>query len=319
MAKDLPDLLAELGKNGNGVSFQAGTIAYSDDAWRVYRGGVEQTSVVWLESASPRVGSCLLAIDTPTGQGQSTVYVLGATFNEPHRLQDICTIQTNGAFGRCTILLDNGIEYEEARYMSHYVPATADRAFVIWRGGEAYVTGKFPNGHAVLTIPKPPPMPDLPRSVAYGSSQFPTLQSAVWDSSAGNWSAAKTRDMRLTTTAYGVWTYGNATSTLDAKAEIVSGTITFGKRAQFGSMAEAVTVQLWRAGDIELGATEPSLLDGPFSVVVPKNYKGDQINLPVTLLDALGSGGSLVMKVPSDVTFIDGPANGYINIKWRNL
>lgn len=315
----LPGLLSDIGKNGQGVSLQSGTIIYRDGAWRVFRGGMEQTSVVWLESATPRVGPCLLAIDTPSGnQGQSTVYVLGATFALPFRDQDIAKALTAGSFGKCDVELRNGQIYEGARYMAHYNPSVNDTVFLIWRGGEAYVVGGFPNGHVTINIPKLPALPELPRKIAYGQSNFPASQYNIWDTALGMWSPAKTRDMRITPTAYAVWAYNGMTGTLSDKFQIESGTITFGKRSQFGQLTEDVTVNLYRSDATAFTATEPTLQEGPYPLVIPRDYKGTPLELPLELVKALASGGSITMKSSTALTLTDSPANGFINVKWRN-
>lgn len=316
-AENLASLISDLGKGSSTVQLQSGTCIYRDGFWRISRGGLELDSVIWLESASPRTGPCLLAIDTPAN-GQSTAFVLGFTFSDAFRMKDTATATSNAAFGKCNLLFDNGDSWTDARTMAHYSPATNDRVFLIWKGGEPYVVGGFAFGHSGVNAPKPPALPDLPRAVPYGSSQFPALQYRTWDSLTGTWSATNTRDVRLTTTQYGIWTYGGATKGLSDKSTIESMTFTLGKRVLSGSQGSDVVVSFYRSDAETLGDTLPSQQEGPFNVTIPRAYKGAPIDLPVELATAMKQGGSITLKVTGDLTFVDSPASGYINVKWRN-
>lgn len=313
----LAGLLADLGKS-NSVSLQSGTCAYSDSKWRIYLGGQELTSVVWLESASPRVGPCLLAVDTPTN-GQSMVYVLGFTWPTDTRGIDIATVTSNADTGFCNLVLRDGTEYELARYMSHYTPAINDTVFLIWRGNEPYIVGKFPYGHNTVRVPAPPDLPILPRGAATGTSQFPALMCRVWDSSAAKWVTGKTRDIRLTPTQYAVFVYGGATATLENKGEIDSITIMFGRRPQYARISTEVQVSVYRSDAQTLSSSEPAIQQGPYPITIPGNYDGQPIALPLELAEGLRHGGSITVKSNTPVTFMDGPGTGYINVKWRNI
>lgn len=313
----LAALLANIGK-GNTVTLQSGTAAYSDSKWRIYLGGQELTSVVWLESASPRVGPCLLAVDTP-GSGQSMVYVLGFTWPTDTRGIDIATVTTNGDTGFCNLLLRDGTEFVLARYMSHYIPAINDTVFLIWRGNEPYIIGKFTYGHNTVRVPPPSPQPDLPRGIAYGSSQFPAQMCRIWDTVTHSWSNSNTRDARLTATQYAVFIYGGMTKTLSDKGTVESATIQLGRRPQYADLSTDVTLSIYRSDAQTLSDGEPTVQAGPYLITVPGRYRGEKLDLPLELAQSLALGGSITVKSSTPVTFMDGPANGYLNVKWRNV
>lgn len=312
---DMAGLLAGLGQAST-VELQAGTCIYRDGAWRVSRGGMELESVVWLESASPRTGPCLLALDTPA-RGQTTVYVLGFTFADPFRALDLATASSSTSFGKVNLTLGDGSTYEGARTLAHFSPGTGDLCLILWRGGEPYVIGGFQYGHAGVNVPKPPAIPNLPRGISGGSSEFPVVRNAVWSDLEGMWAKAKSRDTRLDTTTSVVWSYGSNTKSLSDKGEVESVSIILGRRIVTGLSANDVVVDFYRSDAESLTETMPALLDGPFPVTIPKNYQGAPIILPLALGEALKAGGSLTMKPKAPISFADSPAHGYLNIKWK--
>lgn len=313
----LAALLSNIGK-GNTVTLQSGTAAYTDSQWRIYLGGQELTSVIWLESASPRVGPCLLAVDTPP-YGQSIVYVLGFTWPRDTRGIDIATVTTAADTGFCNLLLRDGTEFVLARYMSHYTPVINDTVFLIWRGNEPYIIGKFPFGHNTVRVPPPSPQPDLPRGTAYGTSQFPVQTYRVWDTTTNTWSTNYTRDIRLSATQYAVFIYGGVTKTLADKGTIESATIQLGRRPQFADLSTDITLSIYRSDAQTISDGEPTVQAGPYPITVPGRYRGEPLDLPLELAQGLAEGGSITIKSNTPITFMDGPANGYLNVKWRNV
>lgn len=314
-------LLGEVGRGGGQTRILPGTCVYLDNKWRVYRGGIEVPNVIWLESASPRVGSCLLAVDVGSN-GQSVTFVLGFTFASAYRLQDIGTIMASPSAGWVSVepRSSPGVAIG-ARYFSHYTPATTDTVMLLWKGGEAYVIGKFPNGHAVTpNTPYPPNMPNLPaRTPGSGVSQFPAVGARIWDTTLNGWAAVTTRDLRLTGTQYAVWSYEGGTKGLKDKPSITNITITLGSRMQTKEEPVSMTVNFYRsdATDLRTGG-EPSVIDGPYPVVIPSTYNGGEIALPIGLGSSLKEGGSITMKAPGTIGFFDSPASGYLKVNWKN-
>lgn len=314
----LAGVLAGLGNSAT-VELQAGTCIYRDGAWRVSRGGMELESVVWLESASPRTGSCLLAIDTPS-KGQSVVFVLGFTFSDPFRANDLGTASSATSFGKVNLTLRDGTAYEGARTMAHFSPGIGDLCMLIWKGGEAYVIGGFQYGHNGVSTPKPPAIPELPRGIAGGSSEFaPTTIGRVYSAVALGWAKPKSRDLRLTPTDYATWTYGGNTKGIADKGVVESVTIQLGRRITSGTETTDTVVDFYRTGAQGLTEEAPALLEGPYSVTIPKNYQGAPIDLPLELGEALKLGGSITMKPKAPIAFADSPASGYLNIKWKKI
>lgn len=315
---DIAGILSGLGQTGSATQLLSGT-CYWDGKWRVSRGG-KDIPVVWLESASPRVGPCLIAVDTPPS-GHSTSYVLGFTQDHDFRDYDIGLVTVAGSNGRCYVQVrDSTVPEAWSRYMTHYVPAVNDTVMVMWRGGEAYVIGKFPVGHTTQDAypPTTPPMPELPQVTAGGSSEFPALMFRVWDETAQAWLVPTSRNIRIKPGQRGVWTYGDTIRGLADKLTINSVSFILGNRMQVTLANKDVAVELYRSSGMTLDDGEPKLVDGPYVITIPAGYTGESIPLPAALGTVLKDGGSIAMKTTTEVSFKDSPGSGYMKVEWTN-
>lgn len=304
------------GINEGSVNVFSATCSYVDSKWRVYRGGLE-IPVVWVESASPRPGSCLIAVDTPP-MGQSTTYVIGFTFKEPFRSYDTAQVLTAGSGGVCSITLPDGTVNTRARHLGHYNPSPGNVVLLMWRGGEPYILGQLSYGH----VPFPPgnaePLPELPRGVDRGWSDFPSIAFNVWDASDGGWTRSPTREIRLDIGDSVIFTYGGATRGLSDQTTVESVTLSLGKRSQ-NDVADVVTFEVYRSDAEYVTASQPSILDGPYKVTVSKDQSAP-VQLPAELGEMLKLGGSITVKaVSAAASFIDSPANGFLKINWRSV
>lgn len=286
--------------------------------WVVTRGGVE-VPAVWLESASPRTGPVLLAVHTPPGS-QSTTYVLGATFDEPFRKRDVGTVMKTAYGGYTDVLLDDGTQYLAARLMAHYAsPAVNDRVMLMWRGGEAYIVGRLINDHTEPRIGPSVPLPDLPRRVDNGSSQFVPYTTRLFDPGADLWIAAQSRDLRLSPSVAVAWGYGGDTASLADKLNLLDCTIILGPRKPTPGGNAPIVLNFYRNdGMFMTGSQPPSTVAGPWTVTIGADFSGGVVTLPVEIAESLREGGSISMTVSAPVTFIDAPGAGFLKVNWSN-
>lgn len=312
----LAGVIAGVGQGGS-VSLYAGTCAYSEGKWRVYRGGKE-VQAVWVESASPRTGSCLLAVDSPGPVGQSMTYVLGMTFATAYRQFDTAQITNVGGNGICSVVFPDGSTNTRARVLGHYNPVVGNVVFVIWRGGEPYLVGQLSYGHVANPPGNAAPLPELPRVAAYGSSQYPSSMHKVWDSEDNMWSVSKGRDLRLSPTQSAVFAYDGSTKALSEQVTVTAATLSLGRRLQNLSNPGEVKLQVYRSDAEQITSSQPTLLEGPYTITVPPNYDGSPLELPVELAVAMRQGGSITVRSTSTVAFADSPQSGYLKFTWRN-
>lgn len=317
----MPNIMAAM--PGGNTRRAYGTAHWDGTKWWANVGG-NLIDAWWRDPIQPLQGGAIIVDISKDEYGGSTAMVMGGYTDQPRpSTGTVQQIIPAGIATQIVVAGEDGVIYTTDRFIGEYSPG--DPVYLSWDAAKPTVIGKIGSS-------APPPVPTAdatPPAVHPGSETLIATASDTWWGPGGWGSYATSRnggeDVYSGTwsgsTVTGAWFYGAPRPALQGKT---ISRVRFRLPARLrgaGNYNDPATIHLYSHTNGARPGSDVNRAVGPFEVIVPANFQGSDIELPLDLAPAIVAGGGISIAGNPYIGFVSrlkDPESGRLILDWSS-